>query len=272
MNIPAAKRGGRGQNSRVDVELQRLERAVEADPEDDDACAALARAYLRAGRPRPALSLARALPALQAEREAAARGVAAALGLAWIGVEAGQDRFRAPGETVLVLVPAGAFLDDGPAGEVSSLETRQARADLRRVGVPELLVAVDARLEGDRDAARAAASRLGGRLPTLVEWKKLWRGGLFLDGDATARAPNPAPDRLLPTLERVAEPILAAQVVDGPYGARFDLAACEWTYGDGEKGGVFDRSTWRYHVSLRTPAERRGRRLVWRLVRDLPPA
>jgi hypothetical protein len=129
-------------------------------------------------------------------------------------------------------------------------------------------VAVDARPEADRDAARAAASRLGGRLPTLVEWKKLWRGGLFLDGDATARVANPAPDRLLPTLERAAEQV----TVEGPYGARFDLGACEWTYGDGEKGGVFDRSTWRYHVSLRTPAERRGRRLVWRLVRDVPPA
>lgn len=249
----------------MDQELQRLERAVEADPADDEACAALARAYLRAGRPRPALALARALPALMAEREAAARGVAAALGLLWIGVEAGQDRFRAPGETVLVLVPGGAFLDDGAAGEVSSLATRQARADLRRVVLPELLVAVDARPEGDRDAARAAASRLGGRLPTLVEWKRLWRGGLFLDGDATARVANPAPDRLLPTLERAAE----GATVEGPYGARFDLGACEWTYGDGEKGGVFDRSTWRYHVSLRTPAERRGRRLVWRLVRDL---
>ncbi len=254
----------------MDGELQRLERAVEADPDDDDACVALARAYLRAGRPRPALALARAFPALEAsgEREAAARGVATALGLAWIGVEAGQDRFRAPGETVLVLVPAGAFLDDGAAGEVSSLETRQARADLRRVRVPELLVAVDARPEADRDAARAAASRLGGRLPTLVEWKKLWRGGLFLDGDGTARLANPAPDRLLPTLERAAEQV----TVEGPYGARFDLGACEWTYGDGEKGGVFDRATWRYHVSLRTPAERRGRRLVWRLVRDVPPA
>lgn len=184
--------------------------------------------------------------------------MAAALGLAWVGVEAGQDRFRAPGETVLVLAPGGAFLDDGAAGEVSSLVTRQARADLRRVLVPDLLVAVDAWLEADRDAARAAASRLGGRLRYSSSGRSCGAAGWTLDGDATARVENPAPDRLLPTLERVGEHV----TVRVGTGARFDLGACEWTYGDGETGGVFDRATWRYHVPPRTPAERRGRRLV----------
>lgn len=251
----------------VDEDLHRLERAFEAAPDDVEVALRLARTSLRVGRAARALAISRVAGEC-AEREDAARAVGAALGLAWLGTFAGQDRFQDLSGTTLVLVPGGAFLDDGAAGEVSSLLERTRRADLRRVVLPDLLAAVEPELEDDREAAKAAAARRGGRLPTPVEWKKLWRGGIWLDGDLAARDENPSPDRMLPSLERVPD----NAVVESPYGLRFDLAATEWTFGQGELGGVFDQSTWRYHISVATPADRRGRMLVWRLVRDLPPA
>ncbi|HBP16453.1 MAG TPA: hypothetical protein DEA08_01500, partial [Planctomycetes bacterium] len=36
-------------------------------------------------------------------------------------------------------------------------------------------------------------------LPTPAEWKKAWRGGLYLDGDLSAQVRNEEPDRLRPS-------------------------------------------------------------------------
>lgn len=244
----------------MDDALSRLERAHAGDPDDPTIRVELARALVRVGRPARALAVLGALD--EREREAAGRALAGALALEWVGIVGGTDRFSAddlPGLD-LVLVHAGAFLDDGAAGLVSSLLERQSRADLRRVVVSAFLAAVD--FSGHEVATWSARARdFGGRLPTPAEWKKLWRGGLFLDGDASAQAPNPDPDRLLPVDEAP---------IHSPYGARFDLDACEVL--DGGVGGVFDQATGRYFVPLATPEQWRGRTLVWRLVRDVPRA
>jgi hypothetical protein len=107
----------------------------------------------------------------------------------------------------------------------------------------------------------------GGRLPSGAEWKKLWRGGLFLDGDASARAPNPEPDRLVPT---PMDPVTRSPLTLEPtvYGALFDT--CELV--QGSRGGVFDQPDGRYFVSLATPEQRRRRRIVRRFVLDVPRA
>jgi hypothetical protein len=238
----------------MDDALSKLERAHAREPDDATIRVELARAYVRAGRAARALAVLGALD--PSEREAAGRALGAALGLAWSGVASDVDVFRTDTRS-LALVHAGAFLEDGEAGLVSSLLERSSRADLRRVVLPAFLAELDfTELRGDgREAARGA----GGRLPARGEWKKLWRGGLFLDGDASAQTANPDPDRLLPVNEAP---------IHSPYGARFDLDACEVL--DGSVGGVFDQATGRYVVSLATPEQRRGRTFVWRLVRDVP--
>jgi hypothetical protein len=246
----------------MDSAVTRLERAMAADPDDDGVRVELARALTRAGRPLRALAV---LPQAMSERDAIGCALAEALGLDWVGAAGMIDRFfdRSAVPFNLVLVPAGAFLDDGESGLASSLLERGARADLRRVVVPAFLAGLE-QLPVMTDGAREAAA-LRGRLPSRLEWKKLWRGGLHLDGDLTEGILNPDPDRLLPQGEPPEPGVLARS----PYEAQFDLDACE-ALERGQVGGIFDRTSCRYFTSIATPDERRGRRLVWRLVRDLP--
>ncbi len=246
----------------MDDALSRLERAHAADPDDPTLAVELARARLRAGRPLGALAVLGPLD--PREREAAGESLAAALGLGWGGVVDGVERFvsRAshPART-LVLVHAGALLEDGEAFLASSLLQRQERADLRRVVVAAFLADTVAQESLASPPPADAYVARGGRLPRAHEWKKLWRGGLFLDGDASARLPNPDPDRLLP--QGVAdEPGVRAR---SPYGAEFDLRACEVLI-DG-RGGVFDEGSGRYLVPS---ADASARRKAYRMIRDLP--
>lgn len=246
----------------MDDALSRLERAHAADPDDPTLAVELARARLRAMRPLGALAVLGPLD--PREREAAGEALAAALGLEWAGVVDGTDRLASPGSgpaRTFVLVHAGAFLDDGEAYLASSLLQRQERADLRRVVVPAFLACVDAQEALVSPAPGDPFGPRGGRLPRAAEWKKLWRGGLFLDGDASARAPNPDPDRLLP--QGVAdEPGIRAR---SPYGVEVALHGVEVLL-DG-RGGVFDEGSGRYLIAN---ARSSARRQVYRMVRDLP--
>ncbi len=258
---PNVLRGPRAEGGWLDDALSRLERAHAADPDDPTLAVELCRARLRAGRPLGALAVLGPLD--PREREAAGEALAQALGLEWRGVVDGVDRFgHVPGSALhLVLVHAGAFLDDGEGFLASSLLQRQERADLRRVVVPALLAESGAREQLCGTVRDDPFGARGGRLPRAGEWKKLWRGGLFLDGDASARVPNPDPDRLLP--QGVAdEPGVRAR---SPYGAEFDLRACEVLH-DG-RGGVFDEGSARYLIPT---ARSSARRQVCRMVRELP--
>lgn len=248
----------------MDDALSRLERARAADPDDPTLAVELARARLRAGRPLGALA---ALGPLDPrERDAAGQALASALGLEWRGVVDGVDRFghvkRLP-RLHLVLVHAGAFLDDGEGFLASSLLQRQERADLKRVVVPAFLAeALAGQLMTTEPLPQDPVGPRGGRLPRATEWKKLWRGGLFLDGDASARVPNPDPDRLLP--HGVADDEGGGRA-RSPYGAEFFLHGCEALL-DG-RGGVFDEAGGRYLV----PSARDNPRPVcFRMIRDVP--
>lgn len=262
----------------MDDAVAGLERARAADPDDVGVVVELARACVRIGRPLRALAVLGPLD--PGERDAAGRALAAALGVEWGGVVDGTDRFFARDPQTpfvgrdLVLVHAGAFLDDGEAGLVSSLSERIGRADVKRVVVPAFLAALEPEGAPDPAALQVVVAAAGGRLPTAQEWKKLWRGGVFLDGDESQRVENPAPDRLVPQLESpgFGQPGFgdsAAPRVRSAYGARFVPHAGEVLRGSAQ-AGILGDPTGRHFVSIETPAQRRRRRLVARVVRELP--
>jgi hypothetical protein len=250
----------------MDQDVQQLQRAYQAAPSPETA-QALGHASLRAGRPRRALSLARAhdLPAL---REAACGGLAARLGLTYAGLRQGVAWFTSAGwKAGWALIPAGAYLEDGPSPYESLLSLRGSRAALRRVELPDLLVGLEPQPgDGGQDPSGAAAA-ISARLLTPGEWKKCWRGGLFLDGDEAGRVPNPEPDRVMAWSSFSSE---ALMTTSSPCGLSF-TRACEWTRTpEGDLFGMQWPGT-RYQVELGEPDQRRGRTLVWRPVLDLPP-
>lgn len=220
----------------MDDSLRRLERELAESPQDEQRLEAFARACLRAGDPRRALRAARPLGgALHRE---AALALGELLGLELLATEP-TETWRRGGERV-ALVPGGAFLDEGPHAWRSSLEPGGERAALRRVSLDDFMITLFPTPRATWEEAQACARAEGARLPSFLEWKKAWRGGLFLDGDACPRIPNPEPDRLRPAglgagggLER------------SPYGVLFPLGdggrewcadAREWTCLLGEDG------------------------------------
>jgi len=102
----------------------------------------------------------------------------------------------------------------------------------------------------------------GLRLPTEAEWEKAYRGGVHLDGDASAKAPNPNPGRRYPWGDEApadggkhrcncdgeedgfggTAPVGSFSAFDSPYGIS-DLAGnvAEWT---------LDWYSTQYHVGL----------------------
>lgn len=233
----------------MDDAVARLERARAAEPDDAGITVDLARAYLRVGRPLRALAVLGPLDA--GEREAAGRALAAALGLEWVGIVGGSDRFEWHGHKGepqdFVLVPAGTFTGDGERAITE-----------RRPFVPAFLADLVLLPHDDGDVPRldAMAAAHGGRLPTAREWMKLWRGGHFLDGDESRRVPNPDPVRLLPQG--------TVPAVPSAYGGQFDSRASEAL--SGFLAGVFLTSMGRYFVPLDQAAGLRR----WRVVRDVP--
>jgi hypothetical protein len=202
-----------------DAELRRLERRAAESPQDPGPVLELARAYLRAGHSLLALSASRGLDRVLQEEAAAALG--ARLGLTLDALEP-SEVWRTGGGERLVLIPGGAFLDEGPRALRSSLEPGGERAPLARVEVGAFLISV-LPLHGQRSAVQALLEE--DRLPTFLEWKKSWRGGLNLDGDTWGRVPNPEPDRLRP-----AGLGSGGGIERSPYGVLFPLvhAAQEW--------------------------------------------
>ena len=243
----------------MDDAIARLERARAVDPHDATLTVDLARAYLRAGRPLRALAVLGPLDA--GERDAAGRALAAALDLSWAGVIDGTQRFTSPATAGcpaadLVLVPGGEFLapDDAQGRGLG----RPSRGP---VGVPAFLAELVPRVVSPAHPPEEAARR-GGRLPRAMEWMKLWRGGLFLDGDASRRVENPDPGRMLPGgLGH------GGTAGPSPYGALFNTQSVVERL-EGGLGGVFHPSSGRYIV----PSDRSGSLTpVWRAVRDVPP-
>lgn len=253
----------------MDERLAELERAFHETPGDAPAALRLATLYLRAGRPASALTVARGHDGGELRRMAATR-LGNRLGVEFSHLtQDGSEQFVVEGTDPLcslILVPAGAFLDDGPGAWNSSLNLGGSRAPLRPVTVPDILVGRVAREESDLIRAKEAALGFGGRLPTPEEWKKAWRGGLFLDGDTTALRANTSPDRMTPWgLDLEPDGIHARS----PYGLEFMLGECEWS-SRSSVGLILDVENGRYHVPLNTPDQRRGRLLSWRLVIDVP--
>lgn len=253
----------------MDRRLLELERAFTDDPHDGEVAKALARASLRAGRHLRALTVARPTDDEELRRRAAT-AVAVRLGIPFRGLcPGGFERFgpeQAPG----VLIPGGAFLDDGRDGtsaQRSTLLPGARRADLRRVALPDIVMAVDpeGRFATQDEAGRAVAARHA-RLPTAAEWKKALRGGCFLDGDATAAHPNPLPDRIAPWGLEPTPPLGRGP---SPYGITFDLAVREWCADLPDRVLTLDLANGRYSA----PVGHGPRRLqgAARWVRDVPP-
>lgn len=242
--------------------LQALERAWREAPTDADLAVDLARACLRAGRPQRALTISR--PWIEdGVRVGAAEEIAHRRDLAFVGFQDGFERFAVE-DGELVLVPGGGFLDDGPGAWSSSLLPTSSRAGLKRIELPDYMIGVSAQPADLRPEAAILAGRIGGRLPTATEWKKAWRGGLFLDGDETGQVPNPSPDRVAPW---GFEPEPEGPAVS-PYGVRLARGDCEWCE-RAALGLILDAGNGRYHVPVGTSAQRRGRELVYRVVIDL---
>jgi hypothetical protein len=128
-----------------------------------------------------------------------------------------------------------------------------------------MLVGVRADGADDRRASRERARGVGGRLPTPTEWKKAWRGGLFLDGDGSGLRPNDQPDRLSP-LGLADEPPEGAPLLS-PYGVEFSRELCEWCSEPG-LGLILDTANGRYHVDL--GPQQSARRFAGRVVIELP--
>ncbi|MBL4850441.1 MAG: hypothetical protein JKY65_33405 [Planctomycetes bacterium] len=181
----------------MDADLRRLERSAAEAPHDLERAADLARGYLRAGQPLEALTFARACEGSLHEEAAAALG--AQLGLKLVRLSPSETYLHPRDRSEEVLVPAGAFLDEGLAASSSSLSPGGERSALARVELPAFLISTYSLPFPTREAAEKRLAREGDRLPTAAEWKKSWRGGLFLDGDALARVQNPEPDRLRPS-------------------------------------------------------------------------
>lgn len=178
-----------------DAELRGLEREVAENPHDLGRSAALAQAYLRAGHTLLALQRSRGVDA-DLHREAA-EALGSRLDLTLEALLPSEVWRTQAGER-LVLIPGGAFLDEGTQAFRSSLSEGGSRAPLARVEVPAFLISTLPLARAPHADLTARLDAEGDRLPTFVEWKKSWRGGLFLDGDARAQLPNSEPDRLRP--------------------------------------------------------------------------
>lgn len=256
----------------MDERLRQLERAARDAPADPAPAVALAREWLRAGRPARALTAARGHagePAADAVRREAAAALARRLEVSSLGVNAEGFEAFARRDEELVLVPGGAFLEDGPEGVTAArslLLPGGARAPLRPVALPDLLIGALARPEPRRAVASAAARALGGRLPRPGEWKKAWRGGLHLDGDASATRPNPLPDRTSPWDPDPVEPDGA---VRSPYGLEIAARDAEWHEDAEDELLIFSGDAGRYRAPLGRALG--ARRAAWRLVLELPP-
>lgn len=253
----------------MDDRLQRLERAHRESPRDVGTARELGQTYLRLDRPGQALRLLRPLAEAHDERIEAARGLAAKHGWGFEELEHGCERFRISGQ-VAVLVPGGAFLDEGANAWTSTLELGGSRASLQRVVLPDYLISVRPQPAASHGEARRQASARGGHLPSPVEWKKAWRGGLFLDGDETGQHENPEPDRIAPWGNAPPPPPGLPAV--SPYGTLYDIDAytCEWTCLSATVGLVLKVDSGRYQIPLATTEQRRGLILVYRTVWDLP--
>ncbi len=247
----------------MDDRLAALERAFRERPGDPDRALELARAYLRAARPARALTVSRPHGASDV-RLAAARALGERLGRPFLGISPrGFETFSQSTSSLQVLIPGGAFLEDGLTGgsaAASLVLPGGSRAALRPVTLPDFLIGGAPAPAPDREEAALAASAAGGRLARAAEWKKAWRGGVYLDGDETASWPNPLPDRVFPGE--------GPGGVESSYGVRFDPRFAEWQHGPRDELLILDGTTGRYRAPRGRSQGRR--RAAWRLVVELP--